>query len=127
MNRAALEVTDADRAAYRATALRRRAEELAATEAHRERAWLAARSAAAHLRANYGATRVAVYGSLARGSGFSRWSDVDLFAAGIPDSRQIAAIADVFYNEQPIQVNVAPLEILKPHVREQALIDAVDL
>ena len=49
----------------------------------REGAWRVARVAAETLKSRYGATRVVVFGSLARKTGFTPWSDVDLAVWGI--------------------------------------------
>lgn len=127
MVKTALDVTDEDIRVYRETARRRASQPDPEREAHRERGWQAARRAAALLREEYAATRVAVYGSLARGTGFTKWSDVDLFAEGIPPDSWINAIGEVFESEDAIEVNLAPLEAMKPHIRERALAEAVDL
>lgn len=56
---------------------------------HWQRAWEVAHEAAQVLRDRFGAYRIVVFGSLAHESWFTRWSDVDLAAWGIP--------ADQFY------------------------------
>ncbi|MCL5046447.1 MAG: nucleotidyltransferase domain-containing protein [Actinobacteria bacterium] len=60
-----------------------------------EEAWELARKAAALLKQTYGAKRVAVFGSVAHRTFFTRWSDIDLAAWGIPDDRFYAAVAAV--------------------------------
>jgi uncharacterized protein len=52
--------------------------------ARRETAWRIARHAACMLKADFGATRVVVFGSLAHGAWFTSRSDIDLAAEGIP-------------------------------------------
>jgi len=47
------------------------------------------------LRESYGARRVVAFGSLARAEGFSRWSDIDLAAWGIPREEFFSAVAAV--------------------------------
>ena len=49
----------------------------------REAAWELARIAAEMLKSRFGATRVVVFGSLARETGFTPWSDIDLAVWGI--------------------------------------------
>lgn len=48
-----------------------------------DRAWMVARFVAERLKSRYGATRVIVFGSLARGAGFTLWSDIDLAVWGL--------------------------------------------
>jgi uncharacterized protein len=67
------------RTAYAREAARRR--EVAARS---ETAWRIARQAARMLKADFGATRVIVFGSLAHGAWFTARSDIDLAAEGIP-------------------------------------------
>ncbi len=127
MARTAAEITDADRRDYIATARRRAEADRLETERRRAIGWAAARRAAEMLRGRFGATRVAVYGSLARGEGFTRWSDVDLFAEGIPSAEWLRAIGDVYDSEKAIDVNLALFQDFKPRIREAALTDAVDV
>lgn len=54
-----------------------------------------ARRAAALLKSSFGARKVAVFGSLASASRFTRWSDIDLAVWGIPEKRFYAAVAAV--------------------------------
>jgi predicted nucleotidyltransferase len=49
----------------------------------REDAWKVARIAVEMLKQRFGATRVVVFGSLARKTGFTPWSDIDLAVWGI--------------------------------------------
>lgn len=49
----------------------------------REEAWKVARVAAEMLKKRFKATRVVVFGSLARKTVFTRWSDIDLAVWGI--------------------------------------------
>ncbi|MFC1841008.1 nucleotidyltransferase family protein [Thermodesulfobacteriota bacterium] len=58
----------------------------------KEGAWKLARVVAEMLKRRYGATRVVVFGSLARETGFTPWSDIDLAAWGItPENYYLAA------------------------------------
>lgn len=49
----------------------------------REDAWRVARVASEMLKKHFGATRVVAFGSLARKTAFTQWSDVDLAVWGI--------------------------------------------
>ena len=53
----------------------------------RARAMEISREAARILKKKYGATRVALFGSLARSSMFATTSDIDLYAEGVPGTR----------------------------------------
>jgi len=59
------------------------------------RAWSVAQAAAEVLRAQFGATRVVAFGSLAHRDGFTFWSDIDLAAWGIPAEAFYRAVAVV--------------------------------
>jgi len=57
----------------------------------RERAWEVARAVADLLRTEYGATRIVVFGSLARKTLFTPWSDIDLAVWGIKPEQYFSA------------------------------------
>ena len=61
-------------------------------DARRAAAWDAAKAAAAVLRERYGATRVVVFGSLARGD-FTLGSDIDLAAWDVSPQRYFEAVS----------------------------------
>lgn len=71
-------------ARYRRSALAREAGAQQKAERRRQAAWSLARRAADLLRAQFGATRVIAFGSLAHGAWFGPHSDVDLAAEGVP-------------------------------------------
>ncbi len=54
-----------------------------------------AKQAAIILKDEYGARRVAVFGSLTDRYSFTRWSDIDLAVWGIPDEKFYAAVGAV--------------------------------
>ena len=97
MSPTALELTPVEWKHYNpARALQlRAAAERAELAARRRRAWRTARRAAGLLYAEYGAEKVVLFGSLARPGSFTRWSDIDLAAWGIPVERYFAAVAAV--------------------------------
>lgn len=71
---------------------------------------------AATLRAEFGARRVWRIGSLARGR-FGPRSDIDLVAEGIPPAKLFAAGALAQRLAGDIEVDLAPLEDLRPPAR----------
>ncbi len=78
----------------------------------RSRAWALARSAADLLKREFGATRVVVFGSLARKAVFTPWSDIDLAVWGIkPEFYLRAAGAAIDMGlEQEIKIDIVDAE-----------------
>jgi predicted nucleotidyltransferase len=77
-------------------AIRRRRQAQGAELAKRRRRALAvARKAAKLLKSEFDATEVILFGSLARRGCFTRWSDIDLAAKGIPPLRFYEAVGVV--------------------------------
>ena len=60
-------------------------------EALLQRAWQTAHRVAAMLYEDFGATQVAVFGSLAEPEAFSKWSDIDIAIWGIPNDKYFRA------------------------------------
>jgi predicted nucleotidyltransferase len=60
----------------------------------RERAWKVARAAAELLKTRYGANQVVVFGSLAKKTLFTPWSDIDLAVWGIAPEEYYSAAGD---------------------------------
>jgi predicted nucleotidyltransferase len=69
------------------------------------------------LAGEYGARRVWLIGSLARG-GFGQRSDIDLVAEGVPPGRFFEACAVLDRAGDPFPVDLVPLEQARPFVRE---------
>lgn len=90
-----LPISAEDMEVYRRTARERALAEARAVEIRRERAWQLARQAAAKLKAEFGVSRVRVFGSLLEPERFSLWSDVDLAAWGLTTQNWLKAIGAV--------------------------------
>ena len=58
-----------------------------------QRAWNTAHKIAAMLYKDFGASHVAVFGSLAEGYYFSKWSDIDIVVWGIPNDKSLRALS----------------------------------
>ena len=84
-------------ARYRETHRKRREARARALAGRRERAWAAARQAARLLKEEFGATRVVLFGSLAREGGrfFDERSDIDLAVWGVAPEQFFHAWAAV--------------------------------
>jgi predicted nucleotidyltransferase len=109
-----LNLTPEKIARYRAAALRRREEERSELARRQEQAWAAARQAAQLLKEQFKATRVVVFGSLARESGFTRWSDADIAAWGIAPEDTFRAIGAIMDLDTDIEVNLVDVNTCRP-------------
>lgn len=117
----------ADLARYLATARAREAERRSAHEAHRARALDVARQAAHVLRASFGARRVVLFGSLARGGNVSWRSDVDLAVWGMPADRYFVAVGRLQAIDPAVEVDVVRGEDAPPAPRSVIEADGVEL
>ena len=70
-------------ARYRQSAARREAHNAPLEAERRKAAWQVAAVVAERLRSEFAVTRVVVFGSLARESGFTQWSDIDIAVWGL--------------------------------------------
>ena len=61
-------------------------------EALLQRAWRTAHRVAAMLYEDFGATQVAVFGSLTKRESFTKWSDIDIAVWGIPSDKYFRAV-----------------------------------
>ncbi len=122
-----LKLTPEKLATYRATAQRRRQQEKPELAHRREQAWVAARHAAQLLREQFKATRIVVFGSLARESGFTRWSDVDVAAWGIAPEDTFRAIGAVMDLKTGIPVNLVDVNTCRPTLLSAIEQDGIDL
>lgn len=97
---------------YRAAARQRVALQQQAMEARRQAAWGVARRAAALLKGDYGASRVALFGSLARHEPLSAHSDVDLVVWGLDERLYYRAVAQLLDLDPSITVDLLCAETL---------------
>jgi predicted nucleotidyltransferase len=112
-------ISHAEMEVYRRSARRQTEKLQAAVEARHQRAWQAARAAARILKDEFGASRVAVYGSLIHPERFHLRSDVDLAVWDVKQYfRAIARLLDI---DPEIEFDLVPVEDARPHVR--AVID----
>jgi uncharacterized protein len=113
-------------AEYLAGARKREAARQAALAARRDRAWVAARAAAAALRAGFGATRVVVFGSVVRGT-FHDESDIDLAVTGIAPDQFLRAWAAAEAVADGFAIDLVDLASARPWVADVLARDGVDL
>jgi predicted nucleotidyltransferase len=98
-----------------------------ATDERWSEAWQVARAAAALLRREFGASRVVVYGSLADRARFTRWSDIDLAAWGIPPALFYRAVAAVIGLSAQFKVDLVSPDDVRPSIRHAIELESVDL
>lgn len=87
----------------------------------------AARRAARLLRGEFGAAKVVVFGSLAASGHFTRWSDIDMAAWGIPAERYYAAVAAVTGMSARFKIDLIDPENCSPGLRAAIERDGVIL
>jgi predicted nucleotidyltransferase len=114
-------------AVYRATAQRRREQEQPDLDRRREQAWAAARQAARLLKEQFKVTRVVVFGSLVRKSGFTRWSDVDIAAWGIAPKDTFRAIGAMMDMDTEIDVSLVDVNTCRPSLLKVIEQDGVEV
>ena len=122
-----LPLSDKELSVYRATARRRRERDREAEQARRNVAWAAARRAADLLRAQYNATRVVVFGSLAHGGWFTPWSDVDIAAWWLVERDSLFALGAVMDLDAGVGVNLVDVNTCTPELLAAIERDGVEL
>ncbi len=97
MNKTALELSPLEWRAYHPAKIieQRRYQDRVLIETRQQKAWQLARQVAQRLRHEFQAKRVVLFGSLAHGAWFTRWSDIDLAVWGIPPDQFFKAVATV--------------------------------
>ena len=88
-------------------------------EALLHRAWQTAYRVAAMLYEDFGATRVAVFGSLAEREWFSAHSDIDIAVWGISDSAYLKAAYDAYYFSSEFKVDLVDFDSCKGDFRKR--------
>lgn len=112
---------------YRKSAQRRRQEQQIQTELLRKKAWVIARQAAQVLRTRFHTTRVVVFGSLIHEGCFTRWSDVDLAAWGIPSQDTFRALGAVMDLSDEIEINLIDVNTCRSSLLEVIEKEGIDL
>ena len=96
-------------------------------EALLQRAWQTAHRVAAMLYEDFGATQVAVFGSLAERDWFSKGSDIDIVAWGIPSGKYFRAVAETLDFSQEFRIDLVSFESCKGRFRERVQSQAVPI
>ena len=88
-------------------------------EALLQRAWHTAHRIAAMLYKDFGATQVAVFGSLVEPESFSKWSDIDIAIWGIPNDKYFRAVSEAVNISRLFKVDLVDFENSKELFREK--------
>ena len=96
-------------------------------EALLQRAWQTAHRVAAMLYEDFGATQVAVFGSLAEPDWFSKGSDIDIVAWGIPSDKYFRAVVETLDFSQEFRIDLVSFESCKERFRERVQSQAVPI
>ena len=96
-------------------------------EALLQRAWQTAHRVAAMLYEDFGATQVAVFGSLAEQDWFSKGSDIDIVAWGISSDKYFRAVAETIGFSQEFRIDLVCFEDCKGRFRERVQKQAVPI
>lgn len=90
-----------------------------------QRAWQTAHRVAGMLYEDFGATQVAVFGSLAEKDSFSKWSDIDIAVWGIPAENYLRALSEAENVSRLFKVDLIEFEncsgLFRDRVSSQAI------
>ena len=83
------------------------------------RAWQIACQVAVMLYENFGATQVAVFGSLAERDWFSKQSDIDIAVWGLPSNNYFSAVAETIGFSREFKIDLVRFESCKSAFRKR--------
>ncbi|RKU29119.1 hypothetical protein C6497_06940 [Candidatus Poribacteria bacterium] len=83
------------------------------------RAWHTVHKIAAMLYEDFCASKVAVFGSLAEGTYFSKWSDIDIVVWGIPNEIYLKAVSEITGLSPEFRIELVKFENCKGVFRER--------
>lgn len=114
---------------YRATARRHQEERLQRRQRRRELAWTVAHEAASLLRAEYGASRVIVFGSLVEDGGrfFGEHSDIDLAATSLTIGGHLQALGHLLRLSSAFEFDLVDLDRCREGLRTAVENEGVEL
>jgi predicted nucleotidyltransferase len=121
MARTAVSLTPKELEAYRRAALLVKPKRQEFVQSRRLLAWRLARKAAKTLKAEFGAEKVVVFGSLIHPSLFHERSDVDLAVWGLTGREYYRAVSVLLDIEPTISVDLVAFEDARPALQEVIL------
>ena len=114
-------------AQYRATARAREQTRAAAVAARRQRAWQVVEQAADLPKKRFGATRVAVFGSLAQEGRFGKTSDIDMAVWDVAGEDYLVAVAKLQDLDRDFKIDLISMQYCKPRLAETIRREGVEL
>lgn len=114
-----LKISPEKMARYRATARRREEERKHQLAEHHKRAWAVAKQAASILKAQFGAERVVVFGSVRFPERFHERSNVDLAVWGIRERDFYRAVSRLLDIDPTISVDLIEGEYASPGLLQE--------
>jgi uncharacterized protein len=114
-------------AEYRQTARRREAERRQELIARRRQSLALAREAAALLRRDFGASKVVLFGSLARNASLHARSDVDLAAWGLAEKDYLRAVGSLLDLGGAITIDLVRIEESTLAMRQTIEAEGIEL
>ena len=96
-------------------------------EALLQRAWHTAYQIAAMLYKDFGATQVAVFGSLAEGAWFSKESDIDIVVWGLPGDTYLEALWETRNLSQEFKIDLVNFDSAKGRFRDRVQDQAIPI
>lgn len=127
MTKTALDITAEDMALYRATAQRLKQQEAQEIRLRLERARAVAEQAATLLREQFGAERVVLFGSVARGFIFHARSDLDLGVEGLSAQNFWRAWAALDSLGSEFEIDLVDLETASSALLDQIKQEGLEL
>ena len=91
------------------------------------RAWQIACQVAVMLYENFGATQVAVFGSLAERDWFSKQSDIDIAVWGLPSNNYFSAVAETIGFSREFKIDLVRFESCKSAFRKRVQSQAITI
>jgi uncharacterized protein len=123
----AAQLTEKEIDSYRKSFRKRKQVESLELKQRKERAWSLARNAASLLKKQFGATRIVIFGSLAKDHYFTKWSDVDLAVWGLRPEDTFRAIGAVYDLDEDIRLNLVDINIARDSLRATIEKEGVDV
>lgn len=101
--------------------LARREADRSVLEERRKKALQAARQAAAILKQQFGAEKVVLFGSLENKETFTKWSDIDIAAWGIPSDKFYKAVASITGLSSEYKIDLVEPDICRDSIKKAIL------
>ena len=122
-----LPITEREIEAYRKYARRRWEQEQYALRQRKAKAWELARQAALVLKEQFGASRVAVFGSLLHERGFHSRSDIDLVVWGLPEKDYFRALGKLLSLDPDFEFDLLEFENTSPRLQAAITREAIEV